>query len=68
MQNLHVERVDAERGLFIRGGVPGANKGLLIRSDENRRIIFVLYFQSQQYFEDKESTSVGSFFIVHLSK
>jgi len=31
MQNLHVERVDAERGLlFIRGGVPGANKGLLL--------------------------------------
>jgi len=31
MQNLHIERVDAERGLlFIRGGVPGANKGLLL--------------------------------------
>ena len=31
MQNLTVERVDAERGLlFIRGGVPGANKGLLL--------------------------------------
>jgi large subunit ribosomal protein L3 len=31
VQNLHVERVDAERGLlFIRGGVPGANKGLLL--------------------------------------
>ena len=31
MQNLQIERVDAERGLlFIRGGVPGANKGLLL--------------------------------------
>ena len=31
MQNLHIERVDAERGLlYIRGGVPGANKGLLL--------------------------------------
>ena len=31
MQNLTVERVDADRGLlFIRGGVPGANKGLLL--------------------------------------
>ena len=31
VQNLCVERVDAERNLvFIRGGVPGANKGLLL--------------------------------------
>lgn len=31
VQNLHIERIDAERGLlFIRGGVPGANKGLLL--------------------------------------
>jgi large subunit ribosomal protein L3 len=31
VQNLCVEKVDSERGLvFIRGGVPGANKGLLL--------------------------------------
>lgn len=31
VQNLTVEKIDAERGLiFIRGGIPGANKGLIM--------------------------------------